>query len=124
MRIKITKSKNSESFYIIKSFIDKNGKNTSRIVEKLGTLSSLLPQHNNSRDDVISWANERAAFLTQKEKDDNLSLILKLSPSKRIKKDMNMSFNCGYLFLQDIFYDLKLNEICHHIKDKYNFEYD
>ena len=36
MRLKITKSKNAQSLYVIKSYRD-NGKNTSKIVEKLGT---------------------------------------------------------------------------------------
>ena len=41
MRIMSSKSKNSESFYITKSFIDRNGKSTSKIIRKLGTLSEL-----------------------------------------------------------------------------------
>lgn len=124
MRIKITKSKNSESLYIIKSYRDKNGKSTTRIIEKLGTISSLLPKHNNSRDEVISWAKKRADFLTQKEKEDNLDVILKLSPSKKLKKDSIRTFNCGYLFLQDIFYELGIDDICKDISKKYNFEFN
>ena len=36
MRINISKSKNAEQIYIIHSFRDKNGKNTSKIYKKLG----------------------------------------------------------------------------------------
>ena len=36
MRLMISTSKNTKSFYVIKS-VQKNGKNTSEIVEKLGT---------------------------------------------------------------------------------------
>lgn len=124
MRIKITKSKNSESLYIIKSYRDKNGKSTTRIIEKLGTISSLLPKHNNSRDEVIAWAKKRADFLTQKEKEDNLDVILNLSPYKKLKKDSIRTFNCGYLFIQDIFYELGIDDICKDISKKYNFEFN
>ena len=41
MRVTTTKSKNSESFYINYAYIDKNGKSTSRIYKKLGTLREL-----------------------------------------------------------------------------------
>ena len=41
MRVKITKSKNAESLYIIKSF-RKNGKSTSKIIETLGTIDEVI----------------------------------------------------------------------------------
>ena len=47
MNLIISKSKNSKSLYIQKSF-RKNGKSTSKVVKKLGTMEELLPQHNNS----------------------------------------------------------------------------
>ena len=40
MRLKITKSKNAASLYVIKDVI-RNGKRTTKIVEKLGTLEEL-----------------------------------------------------------------------------------
>lgn len=49
-----SKSKNSTSLYIQKSF-RKNGKSTSKIVRKLGTMEELLPEHNNSEEEVIAW---------------------------------------------------------------------
>lgn len=82
IRLKITKSKNSESLYIIKSFIDRDKKSTSRIIEKLETMDSLLPLHHHNRDEVITWARSRAAMLTKKEKEDNLKTIIEFSPSK------------------------------------------
>ena len=54
MKLTFSKSKNSTSLYIQKSF-RKNGKSTSKIVKKLGTMEELLPQHNNSEDEVIAW---------------------------------------------------------------------
>ncbi|SEM41106.1 hypothetical protein SAMN04487770_13731, partial [Butyrivibrio sp. ob235] len=52
MKLTISKSKNSESFYISKSFIDNSGKSTTATVRKLGTLSELLKDHGPTRDDV------------------------------------------------------------------------
>ena len=40
MRLQITRSANAECFYIVESF-RKNGKNTSRVVEKLGNLDQV-----------------------------------------------------------------------------------
>ena len=41
MNLHITKSKNAESFYIAKSYTKANGKTSSVIVRKLGTLSNM-----------------------------------------------------------------------------------
>ena len=43
---------------------------------------------------------------------------------KIIEKNIQNCFNVGYLFLQDIYYKLKLNEICETISEKYQFKYD
>ena len=61
MNLIISKSKNSKSLYIQKSF-RKNGKSTSKIVKKLGTMEELLPQHNNSEDEVIAWVLNRKLY--------------------------------------------------------------
>lgn len=57
MNLIISKSKNSKSLYIQKSF-RKNGKSTSKVVKKLGTMEELLPQHNNSEEEVIAWGKK------------------------------------------------------------------
>ena len=41
MKLTISKSKNSESYYISKSYINNQGKSTTKIVRKLGTLKEL-----------------------------------------------------------------------------------
>lgn len=45
-------------------------------------------------------------------------------PAKLIKKGEQKSYNCGYLFLQKIYYNLGLNKICQTIASKHKFEYD
>lgn len=53
MNLHISKSKNSESFYIAKSYVKANGSTTSMIVRKLGTLDQLIVEHGPTRDYLI-----------------------------------------------------------------------
>ena len=66
MKVNTSKSKNAESFYIKQSYIDANGKSTSRTIRKLGTLNELLAEHGPTRDDVMNWAKEQARIETEK----------------------------------------------------------
>ena len=50
-------------------------------------------------------------------------IIVKYSPQKIIAKNKQNLFNCGYLFLEKIYYDLKINKICEKISEKYSFKY-
>ena len=121
MRLKITKSKNAASFYVIKSTY-KNGKHSSKIVEKLGTYDELLKTLNGQ--DPIEWAKKYIDELNQKEKEDKRKIMVQYSPTKLIEKDQQYSFNGGYLFLQQIYYELNLHKICRHISDKYKFSFN
>ena len=66
MKVNTSKSKNAESFYFRQSFIDGNGKSTSRTIRRLGTLNELLVEHGPTRDDVMAWAKEQARIETEK----------------------------------------------------------
>ena len=121
MRVNISKSKNSESLYIIKS-IKVNGKNTSKIVEKLGTIEEVRGKAKGQ--DPYKWAKERAKRLTQLEKDENRNISISFSPKKRISKGVQRSFNVGYLPLQKIYHELSLNTLTKKIADKSKIEYD
>ena len=123
MNLIISKSKNSKSLYIQKSF-RKNGKSTSKVVKKLGTMEELLPKHNNSEDEVIAWGKKIAKKMTEEEKRDKDIVLISLSQSKLLEPMKQTSYNGGYLFLQDIFHSLKLDKICRDIQDEYKFEYD
>lgn len=68
MKVTTSKSKNSESFYIAKSYINNKGKSTSVNVRKLGTLKELFIEHGPTRDDVVKWAKEEARLETIKYK--------------------------------------------------------
>lgn len=124
MRINISKSKNAEQIYIIHSFRDKNGKNTSKIYKKLGSMEKLLPLHGNNRDKVIEWAKEQARLATEDYKKDNEAISIEFHPNHLININEERSFNCGYLFLQSLCRDLRLDNICRNIKNRHDYEYN
>lgn len=123
MRISIRKSKNFEFIYIIKD-IYSNGSRTTKTVEKLGKINELCSEKNLSRDQVIEWAKSRAKKLTADEKNENSNIIIPFSSNRIIDLDTERKFNCGYLFLQSIYYQLKLDNICRNIKNRYKFDFD
>lgn len=126
MNLHITKSKNAESFYICKSYVKSNGSTTSTIVRKLGTLATLLPQHGPTRDDVIAWAKEEVRSETENYKVENKNRTVQISfhADRQLDYHQQKFFQGGYLFLQSIYYNLHLDQICKKIKTKYKFEYD
>ncbi|AEE91462.1 transposase [Tepidanaerobacter acetatoxydans Re1] len=121
MRLSISKSKNSTSLYVIESIYE-NGKHSTRVVEKLGTVKELEEKLNGQ--DPIEWAKEYIKELNKKEKEQKRDVIVKYSQSKRIEKGVQRSFNGGYLFLQQIYHQLGLHKICKDISTKYKFTYN
>ena len=121
MRLQIVKSKNAQSFYVVKStYINK--KRSNKVVEKLGTLEDLKLRAGNS--DPIQWAKDYVAKLTEEEKNGTRKILIKYDPLKTIEKNHLNNFNCGYLFLEKIYNLLGLQNICKEISKKYKFEYD
>lgn len=121
MRLKITKSKNSSSFYVIKD-ITKNNKRSTKIVEKLGNETEILKKSNGLNP--IEWASEYVKQLNINLKENNEDIILTKSTYKLIPENLLITFNCGYLFLEKIYYELKLDKICEEISKKYKFDFD
>lgn len=126
MRVITSKSKNSESFYISKSFINNKGVSTSKIVKKLGTLEELSKALNTDRDGVMKWAKEQARLETEKFKDESETkkVLVPFYADRMLEYDKQKLFEGGYLFLQSIYYELKLDSICRKIKNRHKFEYD
>jgi len=121
MRLQISRSKNSASLYVIKTvYID--GKEKTQIVEKLGTYDQLLKKLNGQ--DPIEWAKKYIQELNRKEKEETREVIVKYSPKRLINKGEQRCFNGGYLFLQRLYHELKLNKLCKEISQKYKFKFD
>ena len=114
--------KNNKRLYIQKS-IRKNGKCSSVIVKSLGILSDLCKEKNMSEDEVISWGEDLANKLTKEEKDGAKDVIIKLSQNASIKSGKRL-YKTGYLFLQDIYSDLRFKNTFRNIKSRNDYEYD
>ena len=121
MRLNKVKSKNAVSYYIIRS-VRRDGKNSSEIVKKLGT--EKLIRETYGVDDVDAWAKEQFRIMNEEEAASDHKVLMPLSTDKVVDADVRLAFNAGYLFLQQIYYQLGLPSICKKIKKDSSFEYD
>lgn len=122
MKLTVSKSKNSASFYVQKTIRKPDGKVTTITLEKLGNLTEVTAKAGGK--DPYVWAQEYVNELNRKEYDENKEILVSYSPSKLLKKGEQKLFNCGYLFLQKIYYQLGLDKICRDISSRHLFEYD
>lgn len=121
MRLSITNNKNSSSFYVIKS-VTVDGKRTSKVIERLGNYEEVKIKANG--EDPIVWAKKYIDTLNKQEKENNNILNIPFYKNKILEKNTKYTFNVGYLFLQDIYYSLGLNNICNDITNKHQFKFD
>lgn len=124
MRVISSKSKNAESFYLNLAYINEHGKSTSRTYKKLGTLKELSKKLDTDRDGVLAWCKEQCEIETKKYKEENEIVNLQLSPTKKINRNEQRSFNCGYLFLQCLTSQLRIDNICRNINNRHKYEYN
>ena len=121
MRIRTTKTKNTIQYAIIKD-ITKNGKRTTCIYENIGNFEKLKQRAGD--ENALEWLNKYVEELNKKDKEEKLPVIIRKDPSKIIEKNVQTSFNVGYLFLQVIYYKLGLHNICEEITSRYKFKFD
>lgn len=124
MYVSITGNKGNQDVYIKQSYRKDNGKTSSRIYKKLGKYNTLLEQFSGNEKELMDWAKKEAeketlAYNQQKEK-----VALSLSPLARIPLDEERVFNIGYLFLQKICSELRIDNICRNIRNHHKFSYD
>ena len=126
MRVTTSKSKNSESFYITKSYTNAQGKSTSTTIKKLGTLADLSQRLGTDRDGVMAWAKEQARIETEKYKTETEDAVIMVPFHSNRLMDYGQKklFSGGYLFLQSIYYGLKMDSICRKIRNRYKYKYD
>lgn len=120
MRLSVSKSKNSVSFYAIRS-VTKNGKSSSEVVEKLGTEEQI--KHKYHCEDAYAWAKQRVKELNQLEKDNVHKILIPFAKDHRIDPLKQFNYNVGYLFLQQIYHQLGLPAICKSLKKDHSFTY-
>ena len=121
MRLNIVKSKNAQSLYVIRSVYE-NGHRSTKIVEKLGTYAELSKKLNGQ--DPIVWAKAYIAGLNEKEKAGKREIQVSFSPARLMDSNKQILFNGGYLFLQAVYYALRLDDITKKIAKKHKFSFD
>ena len=120
MHLNIVKSKNALQYYVLESYRKENGKNTTRIVRKLGTHEQLLKEH----PDPETWARSIVAEMNREAAEGKQTIMASFSVSDLIKKDEQRLYDGGYLFLQKIFHRLRLDYICKQISKRHGYGYD
>lgn len=124
MYIAITGSKNNKDVYIYRSFRKENGKASSCIYKKLGKYNALLEQFDGNEDKLMTWAKEQAAKETELYKQHTGKVSVEFSKAAAIPMNERRSFNVGYLFLQKLCTQLRLDKVCRIIKSRHKFKYD
>ena len=123
MRLKMTKTKTNVTYCIIKDYTNLQGKRSTCVYEALGNMEKLKERFGSN--DTMVKVQEYIDSLNQRIKNNReLPVNLTLNPNKQIEKDINRTFYSGHLFLRKIYYELGINKICNHIKEKYNFKFD
>ncbi|NNJ28620.1 IS1634 family transposase [Lacrimispora defluvii] len=126
MRLHTSKSKNAESFYISKGYVNDKGVSTSVIVRKLGTLAELLPEHGPTRDDVVAWCKEQCRIETMKYKEEQKTKSVQITfhADRPLEYSQQRFYKGGYLFPQSVYYGLQLDKMCRKIKARHKYEFD
>ena len=122
MNLIVSKSKNSATYYIQKSFRNENGKNSARIVERLGTMKELIARF--GEEDPLGRARKYVAELTAEENESKRKVMVEYNPAALIKKNTRRSYNGGYLFLQKVYHELGLDKICRKIEKTHRNKFD
>ena len=110
MRLSIKKSGRFTYLYAIKGYRTDDGKSTTKVVEKFGTVEELREKLNGH--DPVDWAKSMVEEMTRQENELNEEVVWKLNPKALIVKNEQRSYNGGYLFLQKIYHELGLDFIC------------
>lgn len=121
MRLGWSKKGNSISYYIHKT-IYVNGKNKSQVIKRLGSEKYICATYGVT--DAKAWAQTQVDLMREAEKEENSKISIDLSPVQYLSPGQQRCFNGGYLFLQDIYYQLGLDRISKAIALKHSFKYN
>ena len=118
MRLRVKNDNGIERLYIEKSVRISPKKVTTQNVEKLGRVDELMASMDLSREEVIAWAQKRVDELNEAAS----PILLSLSPSSLIAQDERRSFRAGYLFLQSIYYSMKMKNVFRNIEKRHKYK--
>ena len=120
MRLNIRKLNNYSYYSIIKDYTNMNGKRTTKIFEKLGNQKQVEERF--GKENTIDEIKKYIDKLNNEDKEELLKR--EFNPNKRISPGLKRNFNVGYLFLEKIYNQLKLKDICKVIQNNYRFHFD
>lgn len=123
MRIGYSKSKNSISYSIIKDY-NRNGKRTTKIIHKIGNTSFIEPLARKENLSIEEWLNNYLQKYIEEHEDKKEIFIIEKNSKQLINKNEKCLFNIGYLFLEDIYYKLGLNNIANEVQNKFDFKFN
>lgn len=121
MRLGWTKNKNSTTYRAVKT-VRVNGKNKTLPVKTFGSDRFICETYGVT--DAKAWAKEQVRLMNEAELKDTAAFTIELSPSADLVLNEQTRFNGGYLFLQDIYYELGIDKICRAISSRHSYSYD
>ena len=124
MYISLTGSKDNKDVYIKRSYRKSNGKTATQIHRKLGKMNELLEQFSGDYDAMMAWAKSEAEKDTMEYNAKTGSVTISLSKSAYIPKKEERCFQVGYLFLQKLCTELKMESISRKISKRHKYTFD
>jgi len=121
MRLGWTTGKYSTTYRAVKT-IRVDGKNKTLIVKNFGSDKYICKTYGVT--DAKAWANEEVKKMNEAEKEETPSFSIELNAGTDLTMNDQCCFNGGYLFLQDIYYELGLDKICTAIRTRHDFDYN
>ena len=121
MRLGWTKNKNSTTYRAVKT-IRVDGKNKTLPVKTFGSDRFICETYGVT--DAKAWAKEQVRLMNEAELSENASYTIELNPCTDLVLNEQQRFNGGYLFLQDVYYELGLDRICRAVSSRHAYSYD
>lgn len=121
MRLGWTKNKNSTTYRAVKT-IRVNGKNQPLVIKTFGSDKFICETY--GVPDAKAWALEQVRIMNEEEKEETPSFDFSLHSGTDLPLDTQRCFNGGYLFLQQVYYELGLDRICAMIRTRHGFTYN
>lgn len=122
--ISLTGNSDNKDVYIKRSYRKSNGKTATKIHRKLGKLNDLLQQFSGDYDAMMAWTRSEAEKDTMEYNAKTGNVSVSLSKSAYIPRNEERCFPVGYLFLQKLCTELKIDSICRKISKRHKYTYD
>ena len=83
-----------------------------------------MEKFSGDKEKMMDWAKAEAAKETALYNQQREQITVSFSQTARIPLEEERLFNIGYLFLQQLCSELRLDNICRNIRNRHKFTYD